>query len=378
MLKRIDTASQAEVKLVKRAGLRPEVASGGMTRSAAIADDTVGSTAIFTVVSRVPPGLRSSPHVHLNCESSIYVASGHGRVITGANLDHSLIIEPGDFLFVPPDAPHIVVNDSDTDLVLVVSRNTSEERVKDYQPAGERQPATGSRTPQLERPMLLDRCKTCRTPIRGKLSLLWRVRGVRPYDKNPQLCNRCEKRIHGSEDRVVTILFADIRDYSGTTIRSSNEETLAMLRTFFNRAAPAVYGHYGVIDQFLGDGMKVLFNVPAPRVSHAEDALRAALDIQSNLHDAPFGIGIGIDTGMALTGHIGLDSVVDFTCVGEAVNTAARLQTLAGPGQIIVGPTAWRKTSELLSTVGRMAINETVDVKGMGELEIHRVERSQS
>jgi adenylate cyclase len=176
----------------------------------------------------------------------------------------------------------------------------------------------------------------------------------------------------------VTVLFADIRGYSSATPQSSNEETLTMLRTFFNRAAPAVYDHYGVIDQFLGDGMKVLFNVPAPRVSHAEDAVRAALDIQSKLREAPFGVGIGIETGMALAGHIGLETVVDFTCVGEAVNTAARLQSIAGPRQIVIGPTAWRKTSELLASVGRSASRETVDLKGVGELEIHRVETNQN
>jgi uncharacterized RmlC-like cupin family protein len=106
-----------------------------MTRSAAIAEDTVGSTAIFTVLSRTAPGHRSSAHVHLNCESSIYVASGHGRVLTGPGVDRVLVIEPGDFLFVPPGAPHVVINDGDMDLVLVVSRNTSVEQVEDYEPA---------------------------------------------------------------------------------------------------------------------------------------------------------------------------------------------------------------------------------------------------
>ena len=123
--------------MVKRTGLRPEATSGGMTRSAAIAEDTVGSTAIFTVLSRLGPGLRSSAHVHLNCESSIYVASGHGRVLTGARVDRVLVIEPGDFLFVPPGAPHVVINDGDVELILVVSRNTSVEQVEDYRPAVE-------------------------------------------------------------------------------------------------------------------------------------------------------------------------------------------------------------------------------------------------
>ena len=103
-----------------------------MTRTAAIAEDTVGSTAIFTVLSRLAPGDRSSAHVHLNCESSIYVASGHGRVLTGAGVDRVLPIEPGDFLFVPPGAPHEVINDGDVDLILVVSRNSSVEHVEDY------------------------------------------------------------------------------------------------------------------------------------------------------------------------------------------------------------------------------------------------------
>jgi uncharacterized RmlC-like cupin family protein len=123
---------ESEVRLVSRDQLASGARSGGMTRSMAIAGETVGSTAIFTVLSRLPPGLRSSPHVHTNCESSIYVASGDGRVLTGVRLDTVLVIRTGDFLFVPPGAPHIVVNDSAVDLVLVVSRNTAEERVEDY------------------------------------------------------------------------------------------------------------------------------------------------------------------------------------------------------------------------------------------------------
>jgi uncharacterized RmlC-like cupin family protein len=123
---------EAEVRLVSRDGLALGEQSGAMIRTTAIAAETVGSTSIFTVLSRLAPGLRSSPHVHTNCESSIYVASGEGRVLTGANLDRVLVIQPGDFLFVPPGAPHVVVNDGDVDLVLVVSRNTAEERVEEY------------------------------------------------------------------------------------------------------------------------------------------------------------------------------------------------------------------------------------------------------
>jgi uncharacterized RmlC-like cupin family protein len=127
----------SEVQLVSRDNLGAGEPSGAMSRATAIAADTCGSTAIFTVLSRLAPGLRSSPHIHTNCESSIYVASGQGRVLTGTHLDHELVIRPGDFLFVPPGAPHVVVNEGDDDIVLVVSRNTAEEHVEDYVAPGQ-------------------------------------------------------------------------------------------------------------------------------------------------------------------------------------------------------------------------------------------------
>jgi uncharacterized RmlC-like cupin family protein len=123
---------ESQVRLVTRDKLAAGEQSGAMSRATAIAGETCGSTAIFTVLSRLAPGLRSSAHIHTNCESSIYVASGQGSVQTGVQLDKVLAIRPGDFLFVPPGAPHVVINDGDEDLVLVVSRNTAEEHVEDY------------------------------------------------------------------------------------------------------------------------------------------------------------------------------------------------------------------------------------------------------
>lgn len=362
----------ADIHLVKRDQVAKGVASGGMSRVTAVSAETVGSSAIFTVLSRIPPGLRSSPHLHTNCESSLYVASGHGRMLTGPGLDRALEITAGDFLFVPPGAPHVVVNDGDADLVMVVSRNTSEEVVEEYVPPEHSHLEASQPTP-FDRPLLVDRCKTCRIRIRGPLAIVSRLRGIAPYTKNPQLCNRCEANIRGSEDRVVTVLFADIRGYSGRTFNSRNDEVLGTLRRFFNRAAPAVYDHFGVVDQFLGDGMKVLFNVPAPRVTHTEDAILAALEIQQRLRDEPFGVGIGIETGMALAGHIGLDTVVDFTCVGETVNLAARLQAVAAGGEVVVGPTAWRKARSVVEERGCEVAEETLELKGFGPVLLHRV-----
>ena len=295
--------------------------------------------------------------------------------MTGPAVDRALEIEAGDYIYVPPNAPHVVANDGDVEMVIIVSRDTQEERVAEYD-ADRRAPTELLRFDEvhpLSTPLLLDRCKTCGVLIRGPLALASRLRGIRPYEKNPQLCNQCESRIKGAEDTVVTILFADIRGFTHTTMASSNNAFLRTMRMFFNTAAPIMYEHSGVIDQFLGDGMKVLFNVPTPRVTHSEDALKAALALQDGLRDSPFGVGIGIETGMALAGHIGLESVVDFTCVGETVNTAARLCAVAEPNEIVLGPTACRKTAELLEMRRVDAKPATVDLKGIGSLDVLRV-----
>ncbi len=65
------------------------------------------------------------------------------------------------------------------------------------------------------------------------------------------------------------MLFADIRLYTAMTSTSPNEEMLSVLREFFNVTAPVVYDYFAVVDQFLGDGMKVLYNVLAPRTAHS-------------------------------------------------------------------------------------------------------------
>ena len=128
--------------------------------------------------ARVPPGLRSSAHVHTNCESALYVVAGRGKFLTGQHLERSLEVAEGDFIYVPPGAPHVVVNDHKEDLLLVVARNTQEEQVTEYDPevgatVDNRRGASLDDRPgtRLAEPLLLDRCKTCRVPIRGSLAV---------------------------------------------------------------------------------------------------------------------------------------------------------------------------------------------------------------
>jgi uncharacterized RmlC-like cupin family protein len=108
-----------------------------MTRLAGVSKTLTGSEGIHLAIATVPPGMCSTTHYHTNCESAIYVLSGRGLFLSGDNLDEELAIGAGDFIFVPPDAPHQPVNMSATEpLVLIVARNAPVELVVELSDLG--------------------------------------------------------------------------------------------------------------------------------------------------------------------------------------------------------------------------------------------------
>jgi uncharacterized RmlC-like cupin family protein len=123
----------AECRVIHPDELEVELSSGNMTRLAGVSQGLVGSIGIHLAIATIPPGCASSPHWHVNCESAIYVLKGHGHFITGKDLDTSLPIGPGDFIYVPPDAIHQPVNDSPSEpMQLIVARNTPVEIVVEH------------------------------------------------------------------------------------------------------------------------------------------------------------------------------------------------------------------------------------------------------
>ena len=124
----------AECRLINSDQLEVEISSGNMTRLAGVSQGLVGSAGIHLAIATIPPGCSSSPHYHVNCESAIYVSKGTGRFLVGDNLETSLTIGPGDFLYVPAEAVHQPVNDGTEPLELIVARNTAVEIVVETQP----------------------------------------------------------------------------------------------------------------------------------------------------------------------------------------------------------------------------------------------------
>ena len=124
----------SEIKVVHPDGLEIEIQSGAMPRLAGVSEALTGSTGIHLAVDTIAPHCASSPHYHVNCESAIYVIKGQGRFVIGDNLETELPIGPGDFIYVPAEAVHQPVNDSQDDMEIIVARNTPVEIVVDVDP----------------------------------------------------------------------------------------------------------------------------------------------------------------------------------------------------------------------------------------------------
>ena len=125
----------AEVRIIHPNERETEIASGAMTRIAGVSESLTGATGIHLATATIPPGHSSSAHVHLNCESALYIIKGHGKFMVGERLDEAITFGPGDYLYVPPGAPHQPVNDGDEPIEMIVARNMPVEIVEPYAPS---------------------------------------------------------------------------------------------------------------------------------------------------------------------------------------------------------------------------------------------------
>jgi class 3 adenylate cyclase len=146
----------------------------------------------------------------------------------------------------------------------------------------------------------------------------------------------------GGEELEITVLFADLRGYTSFSERTAPAQVVAMLNDAFGVAVPIVLAEGGTVVQFMGDAMMAIFNAPHPQPDHALRAARAALALQraiADLHtgtDSP-GFRVGINSGPALVGNIGAAQMRNYSAIGDTTNLAARLQTFATEGSVVIG-----------------------------------------
>lgn len=190
-------------------------------------------------------------------------------------------------------------------------------------------------------------------PLRGGFSVPFRAFGIRPSNMNPNICTICEMMFtRMMKARTVTIdatiLFADLRGYTKLSQSMPAADVAGLLDDFYDRCAAAIWEHDGLLNKTIGDAVMAIFNFPIKRGDHSRQAVLVARQMQKDFADqrarfgdAPaaagdeFGIGVGIHTGEVSFGEFG-HSHRDLTAIGTVVNMAARAQSAARPGQILV------------------------------------------
>ncbi len=137
----------------------------------------------------------------------------------------------------------------------------------------------------------------------------------------------------GGARRQAVVLFSDVRDFTRRTETSEPEALVADLNRYFTRMVEVVHRHGGIVDKFMGDGLMAIFGLDGPEHAAAQ-AVRAAVEMLDEVESLnrevsqPFAIGIGIHAGEVVAGTIGSPLRMEFTCIGDAVNVAARVEGL--------------------------------------------------
>ncbi|MEJ2605417.1 MAG: adenylate/guanylate cyclase domain-containing protein [Anaerolineales bacterium] len=148
----------------------------------------------------------------------------------------------------------------------------------------------------------------------------------------------------GGHRAQITTFFADIRGFTAFSEKEKPETLMTVLNRYLAAAAEAILREEGTIDKFLGDAVMAWFNAPIPQKDHTLRAVRSAIALKSSvegLHrelpeDGRLSFGIGIHAGEALLGLVGTQQRVEYTAIGDCVNTAKRLQENAAAGQILI------------------------------------------
>jgi len=183
----------------------------------------------------------------------------------------------------------------------------------------------------------------------------------------------------------VSVLFADIRGFTTMAEGESPQETVSMLNAFFTAMADVVFRHEGNLDKFIGDCVMAVWGPPSPHADDPARALRAALEMQAQVEalnemreahgQAPIQVGIGVNTGMAVVGYMGSADRHEFTAIGDSVNIASRLCSIAKGGEVLAADTTIAKAgkgfrAEALAAQavkGKEKAVQTYRVKGVQE-----------
>ncbi len=180
----------------------------------------------------------------------------------------------------------------------------------------------------------------------------------------------------GGVNQEVTVMFADIRGFTTMSETMEPGRVVEILNEYFTRVTDVIFDNGGTLDKYIGDAVMAVFGAPISKGNDAAAAVNSAMQIQRLLielnRDAAarkwpeLRVGIGINTGYAIAGNIGSPRRLDYTVVGDAVNTAQRLMTNAAGGQILISESTAKKLGKTGKTIDLERLPE-LKVKGRSE-----------
>jgi adenylate cyclase len=157
----------------------------------------------------------------------------------------------------------------------------------------------------------------------------------------------------GGKRTEITALFADVEGFTSFSENIDPERLVSVLNRYLSAAANAILENKGTIDKFMGDAVMAWFNAPVPQVDHTLRAVRSALSIQQAVRQLHAGLPpefhlyfrLGIHIGEAVLGLVGTQAHVNYTAIGDVVNTAKRIQEHAKPGHVLISAQGYRQVA---------------------------------
>jgi len=152
------------------------------------------------------------------------------------------------------------------------------------------------------------------------------------------------------KEKNVTILFTDIVSFTPLSERLAATEVSILLNHYFRRMTDIIFDYNGTLDKYIGDAIMAVFGAPIERENDAERAIMAALEMRKSLFqmmetvepDRKFDIRLGINSGKVVAGNLGSPKRMDYTVIGDTVNTASRLESIGEPNQILIGENTYQ------------------------------------
>ncbi len=172
----------------------------------------------------------------------------------------------------------------------------------------------------------------------------------------------------GGEKKDIACLFVDIRGFTPLSESLDPEQVVGVLNEYLALTTKCIFDNNGTLDKFIGDATMAVFNAPFSREDYEMDAIRTALAIRAGgdelsarlekLYGKQVRFGIGVNCGEAVVGNIGCDVRMDYTAIGDTVNTAARLESKAPAGEILISPMLYERVKDKIvaEQVGEMAL----------------------